>query len=434
VDRESTQRRRARVLVFPCGSEIGLELHRALSYSTHVELIGASSVVSNHGPYVFKNYVEGVPFVDDPGFIPALAKLARDERIDFIYPAHDSVVLALAQHADALPCPYIGSPVETCEICRSKRATLECFEKDLAVPALFGASDDAIPFPVFLKPDVGQGSRGVHRADSRAEMDFYLQRDPSLLILEFLPGPEYTIDCFTDRHGQLRFVGARERVRISGGISVDTRPVPTEEFQPIAECINARLALRGAWFFQMKRRADGVPTLLEIAPRVSGCMGLYRNAGINFPLLSIFDRMGQEVGILEHGRRVEMDRALVSRYRVDVQYRHVYLDLDDTLLFDGAINPNVFVFLLQCRRRGVRIHVLSRHAGDMTETLRMHGLTAFVDDAVRVADGVCKSAHITERDAIFIDDSFAERKRVHEAAGIPTFAVDAVESLIDWRC
>ena len=37
------------------------------------------------------------------------------------------------------------------------------------------------------------------------------------------------------------------------------------------------------------------------------------------------------------------------------------------------------------------------------------------------------------RQAIFIDDSFAERRKVHQTLGIAVFDVDMVESLIDWR-
>ncbi len=32
------------ILVFPCGSEIALEVHRSLQYSTHFHLIGANSI------------------------------------------------------------------------------------------------------------------------------------------------------------------------------------------------------------------------------------------------------------------------------------------------------------------------------------------------------------------------------------------------------
>ena len=44
------------VLVFPCGSEIGLEIHNALKYSKDFNLFGGSSV-DDHGKYVYKNYI-----------------------------------------------------------------------------------------------------------------------------------------------------------------------------------------------------------------------------------------------------------------------------------------------------------------------------------------------------------------------------------------
>ena len=48
---------RFRVLVFPCGTEIGLEIHRALCRSAHVEVFGANSLEPSHGPHVFRNYL-----------------------------------------------------------------------------------------------------------------------------------------------------------------------------------------------------------------------------------------------------------------------------------------------------------------------------------------------------------------------------------------
>jgi hypothetical protein len=45
--------RNVNVLVFPCGSEIGLELHRSLKDIRFVNLFGASSV-SDHGEFVIR--------------------------------------------------------------------------------------------------------------------------------------------------------------------------------------------------------------------------------------------------------------------------------------------------------------------------------------------------------------------------------------------
>lgn len=49
------------ILVFPCGSEIALELHRSLKFSRHITLFGANSV-DDHGKFVFENYIGGLPF------------------------------------------------------------------------------------------------------------------------------------------------------------------------------------------------------------------------------------------------------------------------------------------------------------------------------------------------------------------------------------
>ena len=43
------------VLVFPCGSEIGLEIHAALRHAKDIRLHGASSV-SDHGEFVYARY------------------------------------------------------------------------------------------------------------------------------------------------------------------------------------------------------------------------------------------------------------------------------------------------------------------------------------------------------------------------------------------
>src|SRR5262245_37186553 len=109
-----------RILVFPCGTEIGLEIHQALFWSKHIELVGASSVDSNHGQFVYRNYVKGLPFVDEPRFLESFASLAAREKIDLIFPAHDSVNLGLARVRGDLPAELVGSPLATIEMCRFK--------------------------------------------------------------------------------------------------------------------------------------------------------------------------------------------------------------------------------------------------------------------------------------------------------------------------
>ncbi len=432
MDVESEKaKQKARVLVFPCGSEVGLELFRSLAGDTHIELYGASSMSSNHGRCLYTNYADGLPYITDPGFIDAMNTLVRSRGIGYLFPAMDSVALTLATHQEQLACRVIGSPRETCRVCGSKRFTYETLSKAMRVPTLYSSLDTVPRWPIFLKPDCGYGSRGTRKVGSPQEARFFLDREEGLLAMEYLPGREYTVDCFTDRHGNLLFAGARERLRIQNGISVHSRPVEGPIFQELARIINAQLSLRGVWFFQLKEDDEGELTLLEVAPRVAGTMALHRNLGVNLALLSVFDAMEMDVSVQVNDFGIEIDRALAARFHTDLSYRHVYIDLDDCLICDGLVNTDAAAFLYQCVNRGIAIHLLTRHAGAVDETLRRTRLQGLFDDILHLQSGERKSDFIRHDDAIFIDDSFGERREVRERKGIPVFAPDAIECLLD---
>jgi predicted ATP-grasp superfamily ATP-dependent carboligase len=421
------------VLVFPCGSEIGLEIHRSLNVSTHFVLFGASSV-DDHGKFVYSNYICGMPYVDDADFANKLNKIIDDHKIDYVIPAHDSVLLKLAQEkaAGSIDCEVITSPLKTCEIARSKQKTYEFFSGTVAVPHIFQVRAEPNKWPVFLKPDVGQGSKGTFIAKSVEDIIFYRQKDPGLLILEYLPGKEYTTDCFTSKNGKLLFCKGRERKRISGGISVNSEQVDDDRFKEIAEKINKNLTFRGAWFFQVKERDSGELVLMEIAPRIAGTMGLARGKGVNLVLLSLFDAMGYEVDVFDNSYHMVIDRALQNNYMHDIRYTHVYIDFDDLVLFEGKVNPYVMAFVYQCINKAIKVHLLTRHKEVLNDTLQKYRLLNTFDEIIWVTNQEDeKYKYIKEKDAIFIDDSFAERKKVRDNCGIPTFDGHMIEGLME---
>jgi hypothetical protein len=422
------------ILVFPCGSEIGLEIYKSLSFSTHFEVFGGSSV-EDHGSFVYQNYIGGLPDVSDPDFVEQINMIIDKYHIDLIFPAHDSVVtlLARARAEGSLRCPVATASAETCEVARSKQKTYRVFDGLLPTPKMF-ANSHAVAvedFPVFLKPDVGQGSKGTFLAKNSQDLAFYTRKDPSLLILENLPGKEYTIDCFSNKEGELIFCEGRERKRISGGISVSSVRVINDSFLHLASTINGKLNFRGAWFYQVKERANGEFVLMEIAPRVAGTMGLVRCKGVNLPLLSAFDALNYQVEILENDYDIEIDRALQNSYRHNLTYKHAYIDLDDLVVFAGKVNPAMMAFIYQCRNNKVALKVLTRHSGDLAKTLQEYRLDGVFDEVTWIGPDDKKYLHIHESDAIFIDDSFAERKSVHDECGIPVFDSHMLEGLME---
>ena len=421
------------VLVFPAGTEIAFEIHDALKCSKFVKLFGATSVPC-HADFVFENCIAGLPFVSSPDLIDRLNEVIDRYHIDYVYPAHDSALKRFSDEREKIHAPVIASDKRTVEICRSKNETYAFLSGASYLPAFYSSAEAVPSYPVFIKPAVGQGSEGARIIRDRAHLEEALSEGIEYSICEYLPGDEYTVDCFTDRHGVLRVVCPRTRERIRAGIAVRSRNLPeSPEIRAVAEDINSRLSFNGAWFFQLKRNAAGEFRLLEIAPRIAGTMGLTRNLGINMPLLTLYNFWGFDVTIVSNEANLLLDRAFISRFRTNYSYSNVYVDFDDTLVVSGKVNAYLMMFLYQALNQGKKLFLLTRHSTDIYADLEKYSIPASLfSGIVRMDVSGSKSACI-EPDSIFIDDSFAERKRVHDECGIPVFDLDMVESLIDWR-
>lgn len=420
------------ILVFPCGSEIGLEIHRTVRYSTYFHLIGASSV-PDHGQYVFSDYIGNIPMLGDERFIPTLRKIVFERHIDAIYPAMDAVLTVLKQHETELGCKVITSPLETTRICLSKRKTYAALAGVVRLPRIYQLHESKV-FPVFLKPSVGYGARGTKLIGTQLELESFLSdKTEDYLILEYLPGEEYTIDCFTDRHGILRFAAGRQRNRIRNGISMNTAFVENQRnFQQIAEKINQKLSFRGAWFAQVKQAANGDLCLLEVAARFGGSSGLAHAIGVNFAQLSLFDAFNHEVELVKNNFSVSMDRALDCRYHCDIQYDTVYVDYDDCILLEKSrLNVKMISFLIQCINQKKRIILLSKHDGNLEKSLNTHRIKNLFDEIVHIGQKENKYEYIKEDNAIFIDDSYTERKVIKEQCQIAVFSPDMIDVLLE---
>ena len=422
------------VLVFPCGSEVGLEVNEALKRDKHVRLFGLSSVPC-HGKFVFDNYIEGISFISSDTFIDELNAVIDQYDIDVLIPAYDDVILYLSDNRDKLKCRLVTSGAETCHVARSKARTYQKLDGCDFVPRIYSPEEITVSdLPLFAKPDIGQGSQGAFRVDTLDDLQVIRDSDEEYLICELLPGKEYTVDCFTDMDGEIISMSMRSRNRIRNGISVNTASVPlTDEVRAIGRAINERISFDGVWFFQIKKAADGRFKLLEVAPRVAGSMSLSRVRGFNYILNSVYQTMGVKVSGVEHMlEKIEEDRALSNNYKLFLDYSTVYIDLDDTLIFKDKVNTEAMAFVYQCVNSGKKVKILSRHARREQDTLDKFRIDErLFDEIIHVEDEELKSSYIKEKDAIFIDDSFRERADVSRVNGILVFDIDCIPALTE---
>jgi len=383
-----------RILVWPANTEIGLEIGHAFKGQTHFEVIGISS---GPGPadFVFDTHIHDAPNVNS-GFS---ADFIHDNphRVDLFYLAHDRAFF----DARFSTIPVIGYTGLT------SYTTLN--EKRLTYEVLSGIIETPVCLPkgkAFRKPNIGSGSVGAKKMGKEWEV-----------ICEYLPGAEFTIDCLTDRHGVLRYCQPRTRARIKSGITVETEFSDRPDLVTIGEKINAAMSMRGAWFFQVKERADGTPVLLEVGCRPAGSSGINRAIGINLPLLAAYDACGLDIDVMPGKYTVSACRSLTTHFTTDLKFDTVYCDWDDTVTQNGKLNPKMCALLLQFKNDGKTVTFITRSKGDQPEFAQIIWAAW-----VRITTEKKQRYMVTDRPCIFIDDSHAERKEVHEATGIPVFS------------
>lgn len=425
---------RKNILIFPAGSEIGLEIFNSLKFNIHVNVFGASGK-PDHARFIYPadRYAEGDYYIGSPQFLNKINELLERWNISYVYPTHDSIVLWLAEHQEFLKAKVIGSPAETTRVARYKKLIYDLFKDAKFCPKVFTEKRLPDEFPVFLKPDDGQGGKGACLALDFAELEKNLNNHPALVVTEFLPGEELSVDCFTDRHGRLRFIGPRTRERVTVGISYESESVPlSKEIEEIANEINRRVELRGAWFFQIKRDKLANWKLLEFAARQSSTMGLYRQVGVNFALLSLFDAMDLDVQIVVNPLKAKLSRSLKNRYKLDCHFKKVFLDFDETVVIENRVNTLAMAFIYQCSNQNIPIVLLTKHRHDIVTSLKHYSIDPILfEEIVVLKENQEKHEFIDSGESIFIDNYFFDRMKVSRHCKIPVFDVDAIESLIN---
>lgn len=429
--KEGTRRRN--VLLFPYGSEISNEVVRALVHNKHFHLIRATSddalLSAAQG-----DEVHYLPYVTSSEFEAALHRLIIEREISFVIPAHDDVALIISNMEMPGQCKVVGQKYETNRIVRHKKATYQSLSSVIPVPNIF-TELEKIEYPVFVKPDRGQGSKQALLVSDRISLDAYLKgRDPGDFVFsENLLGDEYTVDCFSDR-GNLRFAGPRTRERTINGISSLSRTLASGarriELLDMAEKISAHFEMHGLWFFQAKADGQGTLRLLEVATRVSGTMMANRAKGINFVELALWQSLGHPIELAPKPDTIVVRRTLEPHYEFDKSYERLLVDFDDTLLVQGSLNIALLALVFTAKNLGKPIILITKNQNRaLSVTLHQFGISAIFNEIIHLGAEDQKSDFVGKGD-LLVDDSYSERAAASRA-GAKAISLDMIEMYLD---
>lgn len=404
-----------KVLVFPASTEIANEIISSLKNNKLFNLVFASSEKEGYCNYR-TGEVHYLPMVNNPSFLTELNKLVNNLNIDFIIPAHDDVSYELSKIEKEIKSNVIGQSFFVNDIVRFKDKTYEFFKDSLPIAKTYNSMPSNDEFPVFVKPKKGQGSLNAVKLNSTDDFErFFSEYNlDEFVIMEYLSGKEFTIDCFS-QNGKLFYSGARTRDKAIKGITVLSQLVSDiklkEEFQHYATIISEKLNMNGIWFFQMKFNVHNELRLLEIAPRVSGTMMLNRALGVNFVEMALFQNLNNDISIVHNNIEISLARSLTPIYKHNIKYENLYVDFDDTLfLHENSINSDLVKLIIEAKNDNKKVILITKNEKrNLTAILHKFGITSLFNEIIHLNHHDDKTNFMMEN-SLLIDDSFSERQ------------------------
>lgn len=421
------------ILIYPCSSGIGIEVYNSLKNTKNIKLFGLNSSSKSKGYYLYENFNEFVSY-NDPNFLTDLKNFIKLNNINIVIPADDNLVINFKKLERELNVCVITSPIETSMVARSKKNTYNVLENVISVPKIYQTNDN-IDYPVYIKPDEGAGNVNSYKIKNYDELKHKISDEH--IICEYLPGKEYTIECLTNKNGDLLCSIPRERTQISNGLSIGTKLIlDDEEFltqiNSIANKINNKLKFIGSWFFQMKYNNNDVLTLLEISTRIPGSSNILTNYGINMCLLSIYIHLDKEVKISHlNTNNFETLKIYKNYYDIKLEYDNLYVDFDDTLIVNNKINLDIICLIYKAINKKKNIYLITKHKNDLYETLKNYKISKEIfNDIYWLKHSECKNSFI-KNNSIFIDDSYVERNSIDLNRNIYCFDPSNIDVLLN---
>ena len=267
---------------------------------------------------------------NDPNFIQQIMTICKKEKVDGIIPLVTNELFVFAKNKKKLMDNGIlvsVSDFDKLQIANNKHLLFEfCKKIDVPTPDFrlvkslseFKTAAHELGYPkqkICFKPPISNGLRGFRIInDSTDRMDNLMNEKPNnvfisfnefiqiasesnyfpeLLLMEYLPGDEYSIDALGDGtkcHGVI----PRTREKIKMGISFVGTTYLDKDLIRHSKTIIENLGLTGNIGFQFKRDAKGVAKIIESNPRVQGTIVLCTAAGYNMVYNAVKIMLGEE--------------------------------------------------------------------------------------------------------------------------------------------
>ncbi len=297
-----------------------------------IRIIGTDINAVVVGKYVCDKFYQIPPASEGDRYLKNINKICFNEKIDVLIPQNTMELSLLSQVKDEFE--KIGTKIivsDKTSIVNSNNKYLlmqKCKEIGIPVGEFYLANsidkleENAISLgwpdkKIVVKPPISNGLRGVRIIDENfnPKNSFYSEKPnslitnfdnlkqilganfPELIVTEYLPGDEYTVDLF--RKNNFLVVVPRIREMIRSGITFNGKVVEDKKIIKYSRLLAEKLGLEYCFGFQFKLDENGNPKILESNPRVQGTMVLSTLANANVIYLSVKAALNEPITLSE---------------------------------------------------------------------------------------------------------------------------------------
>jgi len=252
-----------------------------------VKIIAVDSNPLSAGFYLADSF-RVVPSANDGMFMNEIYKIIAEEKINLIMPTSGFDIIPLSLHKSRLNemgAECFFSNYATVDLCDNKLSFYKRIKARFPIPEFSLHHNVGYDYPVFIKPIWGKGSRNSYLCESATEVQHILSRHENMLICEYLPGKEYTVDVLSDLIGRPLCAVPRERIETKAGVSYKGRVERNKKIEDICMLLAEYIGLLGPSCIQMKEDKSGELKFIEANPRMGGGTIMATLAGMNIPHL-----------------------------------------------------------------------------------------------------------------------------------------------------
>ena len=272
-----------KILFSGAGGSIFPYMFEALEKKYEVYAMDADEKVK----YMYPNKrVYIVPKVNDVNFEDEISKIILDNNIDFYVPLIDEEIIKAIKIARKLGIKVLSPSENFVKLCLNKYHLMNVLaEKKISniKTKYMHLYNDEFDYPIFLKPNVGRGSRGIRKINNRAEKEAYFilekYKKNEILVQPYIEGDEYTVSVTVNNLNKIISI-IPKLVFIKEGITKYAQSIKNDLIIEKCKEIVKKLNPCGSFNVQLKLINNDI-FIFEINPRFSTTLVLSIASGVN---------------------------------------------------------------------------------------------------------------------------------------------------------